>query len=363
MAKKEPDPQPLPPFRPSGRAVPQVNFDQLGAGSQIIDVRSPREFDEDHIPGSILVPLLDDEERQTTGALYREEGPESATRWAQGLLNHRLDLFFDQLRDAVENSPETVITCARGGDRSRHVVEFLNERGFVAKQLVGGYRSYREGIRRQLEGFTIPPLWVLDGYTGVGKTRVLQSIQEIHPGRVLDLEKYAEHRSSILGDVGKTPSTQKTFESRLATALGALETDAPWVLIEGESRKVGDRQIPTRLWNAMQEAPRIEMVATIDRRASLLVDEYATNDGWEPVLERLEVLRGYDRIGSEGVDHVQKLIRSGDPHLAAIYLLEHHYDPRYQHGGEHKEFRFKVENLRTAQVSRELVDRLGSVTC
>jgi len=242
-------------------------------------------------------------------------------------------------------------------------VQFLNERGFVAKQLVGGYRSYREGIRRQLEEFTIPPLWVLDGYTGVGKTRVLQSIQEIHPGRVLDLEQYAEHRSSILGDVGKTPSTQKKFESRLAAAICSLEVDAPWVLIEGESRKVGDRQIPTRLWDAMQVAPRIEMIASIDRRASLLVDEYATDDGWEPVLERLEVLRGYDRIGSEGVDHVQGLIRRGDPHLAAVFLLEHHYDPRYQHGGEHKMFRFKVENLQTEQVSRELIERLTSSSC
>ena len=39
----------------------------------IIDVRSPAEYSEDHIPNAINLPVLSDEEREVVGTLYKQE--------------------------------------------------------------------------------------------------------------------------------------------------------------------------------------------------------------------------------------------------------------------------------------------------
>jgi len=345
-------------FRPTGEPVPSVCLTEVSDAATIIDVRSPGEFEIDHIPESCNVPLLGDEERRTAGTIYRNEGQENAQRWAVQRLSTRLENFFLALKQQVGDSSHPVICCARGGDRSAHVVEFLIERGIEARQLTGGYRSFRQGVREKLSTCTLDNLFVLDGYTGVGKTRLLQHIEAQHPGRVIDLEKYAGHRSSVLGDIGLNPTSQKHFESQLAAALDGLDRESPWILIEAESRKVGDRQVPDALWRVMHQAPRIELVAGLERRARMLVDEYSTDLGWQPVIERVETLRGYEKMGTAGVDRVQGLLTDGKAIEAAIYLLEHHYDPRYRHGGQQKQFLFAIENLETPVAAQELEHRL-----
>ena len=350
-------------FRPTGEPVPSVCLSEVDDAASIIDVRSPGEFEIDHIPLSNSVPLLDDEERRRAGTIYRNEGQDTAQQWAVQRLSSRLENFFSALKQQVGDRSHPVICCARGGDRSAHVVEFLIGRGIQAKQLVGGYRTFRQGVRERLERCAISNLFVLDGYTGVGKTRLLQSIESKHPGRVIDLEKYAGHRSSVLGDIGLKPTSQKQFESQLSAALGCLDREAPWILIEGESRKVGNREIPEALWSVMQQAPRIELVAGLEQRARMLVDEYSTDAGWQPVIDRLETLRGYDLLGTDGVDRVQDLLRDDQAMEAASYLLQHHYDPRYLHGGQQKQFLFAIENLETEVAAQELVCRLdGAVS-
>jgi len=326
---------------------------------RIIDVRSPAEFTEDHIPGARNVPLLDDEERKVTGTLYRVEGRESATRWALQRLNQRLHAFRKQLISQIPENSEPIICCARGGDRSAHVVQFLIQSGHPAKKLHGGYRTFRKSVLRQLERFDLAQLWILDGNTGVGKTDVLRQVAVRFPDRVIDLELYAGHRSSILGDLGLVPTSQKQFESMLATALTRVDGGAPWLLIEGESRKVGNRQIPAALWQRMGVAPRIELIASMERRVRWLVDEYDTGDGWDLLHERVDRLRSYSQLGDDRVDHVQRCLEQGDPESAARCLLEFHYDPRYQHGDE-KTFQIRLENHGASIACDELVNQLDS---
>jgi len=346
-------------FCPSGSPVPEIQFSEVSPAVRIIDVRSPAEFTEDHIPGARNVPLLDDEERKVTGTLYRVEGRESATRWALQRLNQRLHAFRKQLISQIPENSEPIICCARGGDRSAHVVQFLIQSGHPAKKLHGGYRTFRKSVLRQLERFDLAQLWILDGNTGVGKTDVLRQVAVRFPDRVIDLELYAGHRSSILGDLGLVPTSQKQFESMLATALTRVDGGAPWLLIEGESRKVGNRQIPAALWQRMGVAPRIELIASMERRVRWLVDEYDTGDGWDLLHERVDRLRSYSQLGDDRVDHVQRCLEQGDPESAARCLLEFHYDPRYQHGDE-KTFQIRLENHGASIACDELVNQLDS---
>lgn len=357
MAQQTPNPD-RSTYQPGSQPIGDIDLAQLSSHCQIIDVRSPIEFEQDHLPGARNVPLLEDRERAVVGTLYRTEGKDSANDWALKAVQSRSGEFLQALLDNIGPQQEPVICCARGGDRSGNVVQFLNHHEISARRLIGGYRSYRKQVMERLDLIEIPQLWILDGLTGAGKTCVLHEISTEFPGRVLDLESYAGHRSSILGDVGMTPTRQKTFESRLIDAIERLEVDAPWVLIEGESRKVGDRQIPSLLWHQMQQAPRIELVQDLDTRARLLVDEYRTDEGWEPLITRLESLRCYDPLGSSGVDEVQQLLRGAQPVDAAKILLQRHYDPRYLHGSEHKDYRFSIDAASPQQAAQHIVDRL-----
>lgn len=349
-------------FLPDQGAVEEIAFDQIDEKSTIIDVRSPGEFHEDHIPGSLNVPLLDDQERGIVGAMYRKDGKDTATQWALRKLLQRAAGFLEDLQEAMGSDSSPIICCSRGGDRSRNVTQFLTRNEIQARRLAGGYRSYRKNVIHGLSEIDIDRFWILDGLTGSGKTAVLQKIASQHPDRVLDLESYAEHRSSVLGDVGKSPSSQKKFESLLHAQIKSMTDSAPWILIEGESRKVGNRHIPEALWKKMATAPRIELIRDRQSRARLLVDEYTTSEGWQPVIDRVEGLRSYTSLGDAGVDEVQALLREDKPVEAAMILLEKHYDPRYLHGSNPGRFRMQIEQCSVDEAAQQLVSYLEKTT-
>ena len=146
------------------------------------------------------------------------------------------------------------------------------EIGRGSYQVVGGNWAYRVWVRKKLDETNYPNLWVLDGLTGTGKTRLLHAISKTRPGSVIDLEAYAQHRSSILGDVGLNPCSQKSFESSLAQH-GHCFPNEKWYLVEAESRKVGNREIPTYFWDQMVPSPRIQLESDVDTRARILVEE------------------------------------------------------------------------------------------
>jgi len=52
----------------------------------IIDVRSPSEFAEDHFPGAINLPVLNDEERARVGTIYKQESPFQAKKLGAALV-------------------------------------------------------------------------------------------------------------------------------------------------------------------------------------------------------------------------------------------------------------------------------------
>ena len=221
-------------------------------GVTIIDLRSPGEYAEDHLPGAVNLPLFDNAERALIGTLYKQASPEAAFAEARELVREHVGGLVEaiaeragrsrpseDLRRLVERLTEggfegtnrtlriapgaalsdgaLVVHCWRGGMRSASLARLLRELGWSDVYILeGGYKSYRKQVLAELEGWQAPPSFVLRGSTGVGKTLVLRAIEQVRPGWTLDLELHAGHRSSILGMVGLEPCNQKTFDSRVA---------------------------------------------------------------------------------------------------------------------------------------------------
>lgn len=339
----------------------------LRPDSALVDVRSPAEFAQDHVPGAVNVPLFGDVERALVGRLYARAGPQAAFEEARviargGVLELAREIFaaaserppsasaaqaiFEGLTcdgiagldQATPVSPASlperplVLYCWRGGLRSRSVVALVRALGLErALALARGYKGYRDEVRAELERFAVPRTFVLRGLTGVGKTLVLRELEALRPGWTVDLEDLAGHRSSILGSVGLEPVSQKTFESRLAARL-RRGLNGPLV-VEGESRKVGDSILPQRVWRALEEGVSIELTAPTERRVDVLCQDYlATPQRRAELRSKLPFLE--QRLGPRAWAGrlVAMLDERRDGELAQL-LLEQYYDPLYRHSG------------------------------
>ncbi len=151
----------------------------------------------------------------------------------------------------------------------------LNEIGWRAVQLAGGYRAYRRNVVGALE--TVPGRFryrVVCGLTGSGKSRLIAALAT-EGAQVLDLERMARHRGSPLGDLpGDSQPSQKSFESQLVEALQRFDP-ARIVYVESESKRIGTVQLPEALLAAMRGAACLRVELPRQRRLELLREEYA----------------------------------------------------------------------------------------
>ena len=300
----------------------------LAAFNVIIDVRSPGEFAEDHIPGARNLPVLDDAQRAEVGTIYVQESRFRANRLGAAYVAENIA---HHLRTAMGDwSPAVhpLIYCWRGGSRSNAMATILQRVGWPTAVLTGGYRTYRREVQDRLYEQSCPlHLVLLDGDTGSAKTEILARLAE-RGIQVLDLEDLAGHRGSLFGGfVGRQQPGQKMFESRLLTKLDALDPSRP-VVVEAESSKIGDRMIPPAVWRAMQTAKRIEIAAPRAARARYLVSAYADiitdSQELETAFARLPVQPSPVRL-----ETWRCLIRDGNFTALAEALMELHYDPAY----------------------------------
>ncbi len=293
----------------------------------VIDVRSPAEYAEDHIPGAINLPVLDNEERAEVGTMYVQQSPFRARKiGAAKVFRNAADHIAGPLADKP-GSWKPLVYCWRGGQRSGAFGWMLREIGWRAETLAGGYQSYRRLIHEALyEGVVPHRLVLIDGNTGTAKTEILGRLAA-RGAQVIDLEGLANHRGSLLGEMPGGQPSQKAFESRLACALASLDPDRP-VLLEAESNKIGGRLVPPALWAAMKGAPRIELIVPVDVRAAYLARAYddILSDG-QGMVEKLAPLV---RVrGREVIDGWRALIEAGDKTGLTQALIEQHYDPAY----------------------------------
>ncbi|MCW8843382.1 MAG: tRNA 2-selenouridine(34) synthase MnmH, partial [Rhodobacteraceae bacterium] len=219
----------------------------------IIDVRSPAEYAEDHIPGAISLPVLSNEERAKVGTIYVQEDRFLARKIGAALVARNAAIHLEGALADRTGEWRPLVYCWRGGQRSGSFTSILQQVGWRADIVTGGYKSYRRLVVRALYDTPVSHKVILiDGGTGTAKTRLLSHIAA-QGGQVLDLEAMAEHRGSVFGPMGDQQPSQKAFESRLAMALVQLDLSRP-VFVEAESSKIGRIILPPSLWKAMIQA-------------------------------------------------------------------------------------------------------------
>jgi tRNA 2-selenouridine synthase len=307
--------------------VQRVGMAALAAYPDRIDVRSPAEFAEDHVPGAANHPVLDDAERQEIGTLYaasrfaaRKRGAALVARNIAALLE---TAFVDHGRDW-----RPLVYCWRGGQRSRALTQVLGEVGWRAVQLEGGYRAYRRHVVAELARLPSRCRFVvICGLTGSGKSRLLGALAR-GGAQTLDLEGIARHRGSLLGDLPGDPQpSQKWFESQLCDVLGRLDLSRP-VFVESESRRIGGVQMPDALLVQMRIGRALTLVTPMAQRVALLKDEYGhflAAPAWlGACLQPLTAL-----YGKVAIARWQALATQGDWDGLVTALLESHYDPMY----------------------------------
>jgi tRNA 2-selenouridine synthase len=292
----------------------------------IIDVRSPSEYAEDHVPGAISLPVLDDDERARVGTIYKQDSPFTARKIGGALVARNAARHLEGPLAGHGGGWKPLVYCWRGGQRSGSFATILSSVGWRAEVLAGGYKTYRSLVVKELYDTPVrSPVIVLDGNTGSAKTEVLAELARAGH-QVIDLEGLANHRGSLFGNLGPQPA-QKGFETALAMALVGLDPARP-VVVEAESSKVGECRLPSRLWAAMAAAPRVVLEVPRAARADYLVRAYAdlvADPGrTRGVVELLRAAHSHERI-EEWLGMVE---RADWPALADDLIL-HHYDPRY----------------------------------
>lgn len=291
----------------------------------MIDVRSPSEYLEGTIPGSLNIPIFDDEERAEIGTIYKQVSVEAAKERGLEIVSAKLPAFIKAF--SLLPSPK-VVFCWRGGMRSRTTATLLSLMDIHVYRLSGGIRSYRQWVVHTLELIAFePPAFILNGHTGTGKTAILQRLQaEGYP--VLDLENMAGHRGSIFGHIGQRANNQKTFEALLLEQVLKLNS-APFVMMEGESKRIGKTVLPHFMVEKKESGTQIFIDLPIDERVRHILEDY------QPEAHQNEILQAFRHIKSRIHTPIAKEIEAnlliGHYEHAVRLLLEHYYDPRYEH--------------------------------
>ncbi len=311
------------------------DFLQLAQQHLVFDVRSPGEYNHAHIPGAYSLPLFTDEERAVVGTTYKQQSRQKAIKTG-------LDYFGPKMKNIVEDVEKIIasisqstgkppsgglgVHCWRGGMRSAGVAWLLDLYGFKVYTLVGGYKAYRKWVRDQFEKEY--PFKIIGGYTGSGKTLVLQQLSQQHA--TIDLEALANHKGSAFGAMGPQP-TQEMFENLLANAFNQQQTinNKPQTIwLEDESQRIGNLQIPMPLWNTMRKSPVYFLDIPFEERLEYITEEYSKVEKEKLVNA---VIRIQKRLGGlETKNAINYLLE--DNHKESFRILLRYYDKWYLKG-------------------------------
>lgn len=281
----------------------------------VLDVRSPAEYKQAHIPGAYSLPLFTDEERKLVGTTYKQQSREAAIKIGLDFFGPRMRKMVEDVEGIVSqwrsaagsnghankngapqlrNVNQVLVHCWRGGMRSAAVSWLLDLYGFKVYTLIGGYKLYRNYV---LNSFSHPYQFkILGGYTGSGKTFTLKELENCGE-KVIDLEAIACHKGSAFGAIGQEPQpTQEMFENLLSTELRkkagtaseAGSTCCIW--LEDESQRIGLVNIHQSLWTRMRQSPVYFIDIPFSERLDHVVDCYGK-------LEKEKMVNAIIRIG------------------------------------------------------------------
>jgi tRNA 2-selenouridine synthase len=305
-------------------ALPPAEFLATLPERTLLDVRSPGEYAQGHIPGALNFPLFSDAERAAVGTLYKQVGKEAAVLKGLEFVGPKLA---DFVRQAAKLAPNRrlAVHCWRGGQRSGSMAMLLRAAGFEVCTLAGGYKSYRQLVLDSFHEIAFP-FRVLGGRTGSGKSKVLRVLRQMG-ARVLDLEALAHHKGSSFGAIGEKPQpTVEQFENTLHHALQTFEPGQP-VWVENESRSIGRVYIPEGVWKHMKSGVLINIEIPLEARLQNLLADYADCD---KLILRDAFERIGKRLGGQSLKEALEALDADDIRTAAAIALRY-YDKTYQH--------------------------------
>jgi len=311
-----------------GRSTSAATVAQLDQFDEIIDVRSEDEFAEDHIPGAVNYPVLNNAERAEVGTIYKQVSSFDAKKIGAALVSANIARHLREQLLARPREWRPLVYCWRGGGRSGALAHVLGQIGWRTGQLEGGYKNYRRAVIDELQILPSRFDWrVVCGMTGTGKSLLLRALRD-QGAQVLDLEELAQHRGSVLGNLPDAPQpAQKMFESLVWHALRHFDPARP-VFVESESKKVGNLRVPEKLIEAMWQSNCVVIEADMAVRVTLLKDEYAHFLGDAELLNtQLDCLRQLH--GGTIINDWQALARNQHWDQLTAELLVRHYDPAY----------------------------------
>ena len=96
----------------------------------VIDVRSPAEYAEDHMPGAINLPVLSNEERARVGTIYKQVSPFDARKLGAALVFRNAANHIETALSHHDGAWRPLVYCWRGGQRSGSFAWLLSEIGW-----------------------------------------------------------------------------------------------------------------------------------------------------------------------------------------------------------------------------------------
>jgi tRNA 2-selenouridine synthase len=301
----------------------------------IVDVRTPAEFAQGHIPGAVNIPLFTNDERAIVGTIYKKKSKDLAVMEGLKIVGPKMYSYVEQAKEiAVSNT--VLVHCWRGGMRSGSMAWLFNTAGLQAHTLVGGYKAYRAYIR---QSFLRPQkINILGGMTGSNKTDILLEMQKMGQ-QFIDLEALAHHRGSSYGQIGLEPQpTNEQFENNLAKEWLALDQDKI-VWFEDESKGMGRVRIVDELFNRIRKSDLYILRKSKDLRIKHLLNDYADLEKKE--LE-LALIRIKKRIGGNNLKIALEALQNND-FRTVVDISLNYYDKAYQYGIDLREDVRKIE--------------------
>ncbi len=296
-----------------------------------VDVRSPQEFQKGHIEGAMNVPILDNIARSKVGTIYKQKGQDAAIELGFTLVDFLA--IYQALKEIQSTYVEKkiLIYCARGGMRSGIVYHLMQALNISCSKLIGGYKAYRHEILSLLnEGVDQFKFLILNGYTGSGKTIILNKLNQ-SGGFSIDLEGLASHAGSVFGHIPfgeRQTVTQQQFESGLAhKLLEAKQRGIKTIILEGESRRIGRVVLPAPFFNQMKQSKTVIVERSLEQRVELIMEQYAPGSPW--FMEALSRLKR--QLGDHQYRTLCNMIESGREREVVESLLTQYYDRCYQH--------------------------------
>ncbi len=321
-----------------------IDNNQINGTYALIDVRSPSEYKSETIPGSINIPLLDDEERIKVGTVYVQESVEKAKKLGVEIVSKKLPELYNKAVSLNKEYDNLIFFCFRGGLRSSAITSLFESLGIEAFKLNGGYKKYRKYIIKALPDIVSKVKFVvIHGNTGTGKTQILKILKQKGMD-VLDLESCANHRGSFFGSVGLgKQNSQKMFESLIYESLKKRKSNV--IFVEGESKRIGKNIIPECVFQKMIEGIHIRVEADLEVRVNNIIRDYV-NANNDELIEALSCLKS--TLGNRNIERYTDMIRKCEYKDVVRELMIKYYDPLYKREGIGFSYTFNSNDLEKA---------------